>query len=66
VGLCPNKSGPSEELAATLQKQGELTLADQAFASAFVAEPTNAQLLWDRARNLRQAGRPEQARKLLR
>src|SRR5262249_16934471 len=64
VGLRPNESGPWTELAQTMQRQGELTLADQAFAAAFAAEPTNAQLLWDRAQNLRQTGRRDQADKL--
>ncbi len=66
VGLRPNESGPWANLARALQRRGEPQRADQAFASAFAAEPTNAQLLWDRARNLRQAVRPEEARKLLR
>src|SRR5262249_37180451 len=66
VGLRPGESGPWAELAQTLQRQGELALADQALASAFAAEPTNAQLLWDRAQNLRQAGRLAEAPQLLR
>ena len=41
-------------------------MADDAFASAFAAEPTNAQLLWERAQNLRQSGNLVEARKLLR
>ncbi len=65
VGLRPHESRPWAELAQTLQRQGELTLADQAFASAFAAEPTNAQLLWDRAQNLRQTGRLSEGNKLL-
>jgi hypothetical protein len=66
IGLRPKESGPWAALAETLRRQGELTLADQAFASAFGAEPTNAQLLWDRAQNLKQAGRRAEANKLLR
>ena len=38
-----------------------LDLADRANASAFEAEPTNAQILWDRAQALLQAGRAEGA-----
>jgi thioredoxin-like negative regulator of GroEL len=53
------------DLARTLQRQGDLERADRAFASAFAAEPTNAQLLWDRAQNLRQAGRLSEGSKLL-
>jgi hypothetical protein len=33
---------------------------------AFEAEPTNAQILWDRARNLAQAGQAQEAEKLYR
>ena len=40
-------------------------LADRAFASAFEMESTNAQYLWDRAQNLRQAGKHPEARQLL-
>ena len=43
-----------------------MKLAEEAFASAFAAEPTNAQILWDRAQNLRQSGNAVEARKLLR
>jgi tetratricopeptide (TPR) repeat protein len=66
VGLRPKESAPWAALADSLRKQGDFTLADEALASAAAAEPTNAQLLWDRATNLRQAGRREDARKLLR
>jgi predicted metal-dependent hydrolase len=38
--------------------------ADRAYGSAFERESTTAQILWDRAENLRQAGRVAQARKL--
>ena len=47
-------------------QQGDLELADRAYAATCDAEPTNAQYLWDRAACLRQAGRLEEARKLYR
>ncbi|HMF13630.1 MAG TPA: hypothetical protein VKE94_15030, partial [Gemmataceae bacterium] len=45
---------------------GELDLADRAYTAAFEAEPTNAQILWDRATNLRQAGKVQEAKMLYR
>jgi hypothetical protein len=66
VGQRPNEAGPWAELARTLTRQGELTLADRAFAAASQAEPTDAQLLWDRAQNLAQAGQAVEAQKLYR
>jgi Tfp pilus assembly protein PilF len=66
VALRPNESEPWANLGQTLARQGEVTLADRAYAAAFEAEPTNAQLLWDRAQNLAQAGQVEEARKLYR
>jgi Flp pilus assembly protein TadD len=66
VALRPGESDVWTDLAATLKKQGERDLADRAYQSAFERESTNAQILWDRAENLRQAGRQEQATKLYR
>ena len=66
VARRPNESGPWVALAGTLSRTGELDLADRAYAAAFEAEPTNAQILWDRAQNLRQAGKLTEARKLYR
>jgi Tfp pilus assembly protein PilF len=66
VGLRPREAGPWVDLAQTLRRQGDLDLADRAFSAAFAAEPTNAQLLWDRAQNLRQAGKTVEAHKLYR
>ncbi|HEY7308356.1 MAG TPA: VIT domain-containing protein [Gemmataceae bacterium] len=62
----PNEAEPWLRLAQTLNQRGELTLADRAFQAAFESEPTNAQLLWFRAGNLRQAGQAERARELYR
>jgi Tfp pilus assembly protein PilF len=66
VGQRPRESGPWAELAQALGRQGTLDLADRALAAACAAEPTNAQLLWDRAQNLRQAGKAVEAQKLYR
>jgi tetratricopeptide (TPR) repeat protein len=62
----PNESAPWLLLSQTLVQQGDLTLADRAYAAACEAEPTNAQLLWDRAELLGQAGRREAAEELRR
>jgi len=53
-------------LARTLSREGDLDMAERAYAVAAAADPDNAQLLWDRAQNLRQAGRAEQATDLFR
>jgi ferric-dicitrate binding protein FerR (iron transport regulator) len=66
VGLRPNEAGPWVELAESLGHRGELQLADRAYAAAYEAEPTNAQILWDRAQNLRALGQSVEAGRLLR
>ncbi|HKI38357.1 MAG TPA: VIT domain-containing protein [Gemmataceae bacterium] len=66
VGRRPNESAPWVALATTLSRTGELGLADRAYAAAFEAEPTDAQILWDRAQNLCQAGKTTEAQKLYR
>jgi Tfp pilus assembly protein PilF len=62
----PSESGPWLDLANTLNRQGDLELADRAFKAAFESEPTNAQILWNRAQNLRQAGKAAAAQTLFR
>jgi ferric-dicitrate binding protein FerR (iron transport regulator)/tetratricopeptide (TPR) repeat protein len=62
----PNESGPWLGLAQALGREGDFALADRAYAAAFEAEPTNPQILWDRAQSLRQNGQSAQAQKLLR
>jgi anti-sigma factor RsiW len=52
-------------LAQRLSRDGELALADRALATASETAPANPQILWDRAQNLEQAGRPAEARQLL-
>jgi tetratricopeptide (TPR) repeat protein len=66
IGQRPAEAEPGVELARTLNRQGEPGLADRAYAAAFEAEPTNAQILWDRAAALKQAGRLVEAQKLFR
>jgi ferric-dicitrate binding protein FerR (iron transport regulator) len=66
VGQKPGESGPWVSLAQVLSKDGDFDLADRAYATAFAAEQTNAQILWDRAESLRQAGRWEAARRVYR
>jgi tetratricopeptide (TPR) repeat protein len=66
LGQRPNEVGPWRNLAQSLAREGQTALADQAYAAAFEAEPTNADVLWERAQNLRRAGREAEARPLLR
>ncbi|MEK6238698.1 MAG: hypothetical protein N2C14_28595, partial [Planctomycetales bacterium] len=64
VAMRPNEAAPWVSMAGQLTQQGEAALADRAYALAFEAETTNAQLLWDRAQNLQQHGRLAEARLL--
>jgi tetratricopeptide (TPR) repeat protein len=66
LALRPNEAAPWKSLAETLRDDGQFDLADRAYAAAFEAEATNAQLLWDRIQLLEQAGRRGEATKLLR
>jgi ferric-dicitrate binding protein FerR (iron transport regulator)/tetratricopeptide (TPR) repeat protein len=66
IGTKPNEAGPWRDLANSLSYQGDLDLADRAYRAAFEAEPTDAQLLWDRAQNLKRSGKLAEANKLLR
>jgi tetratricopeptide (TPR) repeat protein len=64
IGLQPNQASPWLTMAQTLREEGSYLLADRAFVQAFAAEPTNAQILWERAMTLQQAGRNPEAKKL--
>ncbi len=66
IGQHPNESGPWLNLARTLSSSGDADLADRAFTAAFETEPTNAQILWERAQSLHQAGNRAEAQKLFR
>jgi tetratricopeptide (TPR) repeat protein len=66
IGQQPNQAAPWLKMADALREEGSLTLAERAYAQAFEAEPTNAQILWDRALLLQQTGRSQEAQKLYR
>ncbi len=66
IGRRPNEADPWLELAKQFRDADQFELADRAFALAFQAEPTNAQILWDRAENLQRQGKIDQARQLYR
>jgi tetratricopeptide (TPR) repeat protein len=50
--------------AQALSGQEDFAMADLAYEQACQAEPDNARLLWDRAKNLERAGKKEAARKV--
>jgi ferric-dicitrate binding protein FerR (iron transport regulator) len=62
----PNESAPHLALAQTLRNDGDYDLADKAYVLAFEAESTNAQILWERAQTLQQAGKIADAQKVYR
>jgi tetratricopeptide (TPR) repeat protein len=61
-----NEAASWTNLAQMLRQQGHVDLADRAYVAACDAEPTNAQVLWDRAELLWENGRRDQARPLFR
>ncbi len=60
----PNEAAPWVDLAETLIGERQFELADRAYATAFEAEPTNAQILWDHAQLLEQWSHSTDAQKL--
>ncbi|HEX3152251.1 MAG TPA: VIT domain-containing protein [Gemmataceae bacterium] len=66
LALKPNESSPWTSLAWSLRQEGNWKLADRCYELAFLAEPTNAQLLWDRAQHLQQQGQEAESRNLKR
>ena len=64
LAMKPNEATAWLNLAETLRNDGNLELAGRAYATAFQAEPTNAQILWEHAQLFEQAGRSKQARML--
>ncbi|WP_020470764.1 VIT domain-containing protein [Zavarzinella formosa] len=62
LALKPNESGPWESLAHRLRMEGDWKLADRAYEMAYLAEPTNAQLLWNRAQHLKDKGQIAESR----
>ncbi|NQT16569.1 MAG: hypothetical protein HQ582_27665, partial [Planctomycetes bacterium] len=55
-----------QPLAKTLRDEGRYELADRAYAWASAAEPANAEILWNRAQALLEAGRGDDAQALFR
>lgn len=66
LALKPNEGGPWVSLAQAVRQEGDWRMADRCYELAFAAEPTNAQLLWDRAQLLRQQGQEAEGRAVLR
>jgi tetratricopeptide (TPR) repeat protein len=66
VALKPSEAEPWLGMARTLVRKGDLALAERAYKAASEAEPTSAQILWDRAQNLRRAGKEREAQSLFR
>jgi tetratricopeptide (TPR) repeat protein len=62
LALRPNESSPWLSLAQSLAREGRSELADRCYDAAFRAEPTNAQILWDRAQQLQRIGKVSEAR----
>jgi predicted Zn-dependent protease len=62
----PHESESWWSLAKSLLTSGDLELADIAYQAAEGAEPTNPQILWDRAQNLHRLGRTVAAQALVR
>jgi tetratricopeptide (TPR) repeat protein len=61
----PNEAAAWLDLAKSDAAGESVELADRAFREAFDAEPTNAEILWDHAQRLMQAGRTDEGRELL-
>ena len=62
----PNDADPWHALAVQLVKRADNELAEHAYQAACEAEPTNAEILWDRAENLQRIGKAVEARALWR
>lgn len=62
ISLKPNEAAPLTALAQELANNNDLTLAEKAYAAAFAAEPTNAELLHARVQLLQRLGRTREAR----
>ncbi len=65
LALKPNESDSWLGLAASATREGDLELADRCYEAAFAAEPTNAQILWDRAKLLERRGEIARSRALM-
>jgi ferric-dicitrate binding protein FerR (iron transport regulator) len=58
-------TSPWQDMASGLTRRGEYPLADQALRVASETDPTNAAVLWERARNLREAKHDKEADELM-
>jgi ferric-dicitrate binding protein FerR (iron transport regulator)/tetratricopeptide (TPR) repeat protein len=65
LAMTPNESDPWLGLATSATREGNLELADRCYDAAFAAEPTNAQILWDRAKLLERRGEIARSRELM-
>lgn len=65
LAMRPNESSPWLSLAYTVRQEGRWQLTDQCYEYAYFAEPTNAQILWDRAQHLLQQGKTAESHVLL-
>ena len=65
LALKPNSSDPWLTLAQSAIEEGDLDLADRCYEAAFAAEPTNAQILWDRAKLLERRSEIGRSRELM-
>jgi hypothetical protein len=61
----PHEAGPFRQLAQELAEKKDWTLAEKAYGAAFAAEPTDPQLLWERAMALDKQGRTAEMSKLM-
>ena len=66
MGLKPGESEPWLALAQKLRGENRIDEADAVYVQAFKVEPTNADILWERAECLKGVGRTSEARALYR
>ena len=64
LALKPNEAAPWVDLARSMREGDQIEMADRAYAAAFKAEPTNAEILWDHACMLDQNGQRSRALQL--
>jgi ferric-dicitrate binding protein FerR (iron transport regulator)/tetratricopeptide (TPR) repeat protein len=66
LGGRPSDPQAAVGLARTLAGEGKRELAERAYRLAGEADPNNGEVVWERAENLQEAGRPAEARQVLR
>ena len=62
----PERAASVRSVAASLSREGQHTLAEFAYEVAHDAEPSDPNIVWERAQNLRRAGRNDEAQRWLR